>query len=266
MPPDDYDIDTKHASAARSYDYVQGGEDHYAVDRRTVDMLDDMFPGTRALARNNRRYLERLVQFLTEECGIRQFIDNGSGLPTRNNVHQIAQSIAPDARVVYVDNDPVVLAHQKVQALDAEHAAFLVEDASNVDEIMNHSDTRRLINFDQPVGLLYVSVLHLVPETTADPFDVVRRALGHLPPGSYLAISHLCSDEPEVRRDVTDFFVNATGGQFGKLRKKSEIRRFFDGLEIADPGLVDVNAWRPDGREEEQTTAWIEYGGVGRKT
>ncbi|MGH3319146.1 MAG: SAM-dependent methyltransferase [Streptosporangiaceae bacterium] len=265
MRPDEYDIDTKHASAARVYDYCLGGEDHYAVDRRSADMADEMFPGTKAALRNNRRYLERVVRFLAAECGIRQFIDNGSGLPTKNNAHQVAQSIAPDARVVYIDNDPVVLAHQKVHALETEHTAFLLADACDVDQIMTHPDTKRLIDLGRPIALLYLSFLHFIPETVADPFDVVRRALGYLAPGSYLAISHACSDDPAVRSGFDDLAVDATGGHFGKLRKRSEIRRFFEGLDVIDPGLVDVNTWRPDGREEQQAAVLIEYGGVARK-
>jgi hypothetical protein len=133
------DIDTKTPSGARVYDYMLGGTDNYVVDRIAADQTEMMMPGTKALARNNRRYMERVVRYLASECGIRQFIDNGSGLPTLNNVHHIAQTIAPKSRVVYIDNDPVVLRHQRVSALaENENTAFVLADATDVDEILAH--------------------------------------------------------------------------------------------------------------------------------
>jgi hypothetical protein len=266
MQPGDFaDIDTKTPSGARVYDYMLGGTDNYVVDRIAADQTEQMMPGTKALARNNRRYVERVVRYLAGECGIRQFIDNGSGLPTRSNVHHIAQAIAPESRVVYIDNDPVVLRHQRVSALaENENTAFVLADATNVEEILAHPETRRLIRPGEPTAALYMTFLHFIPDE-ADPWGMVRRMMGCLAPGSYLAVSQIVSDDPAVRQQMTEFALGNTKGNFGRFRKKQEVRAFFDGLEVAEPGLVNVNDWHPDGREEEQSTLWIEFGGVARK-
>jgi hypothetical protein len=259
------DIDTKTPSGARMYDYMLGGSDNYAVDRIAADQTERMMPGTKALARNNRRYMERVVRYLADECGIRQFIDNGSGLPTLNNVHHIAQAIAPESRVVYIDHDPVVLRHQRVSALaENENTAFVLADATNVEEILAHPETRRLIRPGEPTAALYMTFLHFIPDA-ADPWGMVRRMMNHLAPGSYLAVSQIVSDDPAVRQRMTEFALSNTKGNFGRFRKKQEVRAFFDGLEVAEPGFVNVNDWHPDGREEEQSTLWIEFGGVARK-
>jgi SAM-dependent methyltransferase len=263
---DDFaDIDTKTPSGARVYDYMLGGTDNYAVDRIAADQTERMVPGTKALARNNRRFMERVVRFLAQDCGIRQFIDNGSGLPTRNNVHHIAQAVDPGARVIYIDKDPVVLRHQKVSALaENENTAFVLADATDVAGILAHPETRRLLNPGEPAAALYFTFMHFIPDE-ADPWGMVRRMMDSLAPGSYLAISQIVSDDPEIRRRMTEFALDNTRGDFGRFRKKQEVRAFFDGLEVVEPGLVDINHWRPDGREEEQATLWIEFGGVARK-
>lgn len=260
------DLDAKTAAVARMYDYTLGGTDNYQVDRQAVADLADIFPGTFIEARSNRRYLERVVQYLVGECGIRQFIDNGSGLPTQRNVHQVAQQVNPDARVVYVDNDPVVLRHQKVSALLAsDHStAFILEDARNLDRVLDHPDTKRLIRRDEPVGLLYLSFLHLIPDDD-DPLGLVRRAMDWAAPGSYLAISHGASDDPETRRAVNDLFMRVTGGHFGRIKETAEVREFFDGLEVADPGLVRTAGWRAEIPPDLLDLKVYEYGGVGRK-
>lgn len=267
QPDDDFpNIDTRQPSVARGYDYMLGGTENYEVDRRAAEALEDMFPGTYALARNNRRYLERVVRYLAGECGIRQFIDHGTGLPTQNNVHQVAQSVAPGSRVVYVDIDPVVLAHGHVKALLAEDksTAFIEADACDTDVILSHPDTRRLINFDEPVAALYISFFHCIPDAR-DPLGIVRQLMGRLVSGSYLAISHLVSNDPQTREKITGFMLGASGGNWGRVRREDEVQAFFEGLEIIKPGLVNVNDWRPDGREEEQTSGWVEYGGLARK-
>lgn len=267
MPPDDFpEIDTQTASIARLYDYMLGGTDNYPADRQAAEALEDMFPGAFAGARNNRRYLERVVRYLAGECGVGQFIDFGSGLPTRNNVHQVAQSVNPAARVVYVDSDPVVLRHQKFHALlpDDKSTAFIEEDARNVELILGHPDTQRLIDFSQPVAALYISFLHCIPDAD-DPWRLVRRTMDRLVPGSYLALSHGVSDKPEVRQKVTEILVAASGGNWGRLREPAEVARFFDGLDVVEPGLVKVTAWRSDGGDEEETAMGYEYGGVARK-
>jgi hypothetical protein len=265
MQPDGFaDIDTKAPSGARMYDYMLGGTDNYAVDRTAIDQVENMLPGTKAIARNNRRFLERAARYLAGECGIRQFLDNGSGLPTQENVHQIVQRIDPGSRVVYVDNDPVVVRHQKVDMLAAnQNTAFILADARNVDEILEHSDTRRLLDFGKPVAVLYVSFLHFITDED-DPWGMVRRMMTRLAPGSYLVISHVVSDSPAVRQLVTDY-VSTVGTRFGRVRERDEVRAFFDGLELVEPGLVNVRDWRPDGADEEESRQWVIFGGVGRK-
>jgi SAM-dependent methyltransferase len=267
MQPDDFpEIDTRTASVARVYDYMLGGTDNYEIDRRAADMGEDLMPGSFALTRNNRRYLERVVHYLAGECGIRQFIDNGSGLPTQNNVHQVAQKAGPGSKVVYVEIDPVVLAHGRVKALLAEDdsTAFIQADACDVGRVLSHPDTQRLIDFDEPVAVLYFSFLHSIPDAR-DPGGVVRQMTDRLAPGSYLAISHFTSDDPEFREKATRFILESLGGDWGRVRSREEVAEFFDGLEIVPPGLVKAVEWHPDGREEEQSPNWFEYGGVARK-
>jgi S-adenosyl methyltransferase len=259
------DIDTKTPSGARVYDYMLGGTDNYAIDRMTAEQTERMLPGTMALARNSRRFMERVVGYLAGDCGIRQFIDNGSGLPTRNNVHHIAQAIAPRSRVLYIDSDPVVLRHQKVSALaENQDTAFILADAASVEEILSHPEATRLLDPGEPAAALYLTFLHFIPDE-ANPAGMIGRMMSRLAPGSYLAISQVVSDDAEVRRQMTEFALDNTRGNFGRFRKKQEVRAFFNGLDVVEPGLVDVNYWHPDGREEEQSSRWIEFGGVARK-
>jgi len=262
----DQDLDTKNASAARMYDYALGGTDNYLVDRQGAVYISDIWPEAFIEARSNRRYLERVVEYLARECGIRQFIDNGSGLPTQRNVHQVAQDVDPSARVVYIDNDPVVLRHQRVKALLAEDrsTAFILDDVRNLNDILDHPDTKRLINFGEPVALLYLTFLHFIPDSD-DPFGLVRRFMDRLAPGSYLAISHVASDDPEARRAVTDILTQLTSGHFGRIRDTAEVRSFFDGLEVVEPGLGRIAGWRAEIPEELRDLKVFEYGGVGRK-
>jgi hypothetical protein len=264
---DDFpDLDTKTATAARMYDYVLGGTDNYLVDRQGAAHVADIWPEAFIEARSNRRFLERVVQYLAAERGIRQFIDNGSGLPTQRNVHQVAQEIDPGARVVYVDHDPIVLRHQKVKALvaDDQSTAFILEDARQLDSVLDHPDTRRLIRFDEPVGVLFVSFLHFIPDSD-DPLGLVRRFMDRMAPGSFLAISHVVAEDREAGRAVGELLSQLTGGQFGRVRTTGEVKSVFDGMEVAEPGLVRTAGWRADIPEELLDLKVFEYGGVGRK-
>jgi hypothetical protein len=266
MQQDDFtDIDSKHASGARMYDYMLGGTDNHAVDRAMIDHLESAMPGTKAIARNNRRFLERVVRYLSRECGIRQFIDNGSGLPTQDNVHQIAQSIVPGSRVVYVDNDPVVARHQKVAALAEDpNTAFVFGDACDVDAVLGHPATRRLIDLTEPVGVLYLALFHFIPDES-DPWAVTRRMMSRVAAGSYLALSHMVTDDATVRDLVSGLSREPMGGRLGRLRRRHEVAAFFDGLELVEPGLADITDWRPDGPQEGQSWQWAAYGGVARR-
>jgi len=247
------------------YDYYLGGTNNFEADRIACMALDKIVPGTRGLAINNRSYLTRVVHALAKDYGVRQFIDIGTGLPTQDNVHQVARRVHPDARVVYVDCDPIVSVHGKVLIPDDGSTAFLLEDVRHTEDILGHAETQRLINFDEPVAALYISFLHQIPDTD-DPGGLVRLMMSRLAPGSFVAISHLVSADPELRGRLTDLMLNATGGNWGRVRTKPEVDKFLSDLEAIPPGLAEVTTWRPgDTAAEEQTYDWIEYGGVARK-
>jgi hypothetical protein len=176
----------------------------------------------------------------------------------------VAKSAHPDARVVYVDNDPIVSVHARALISDDDSTVFLLEDVRNTDGILNHPSTRRLIDFDEPVAALYISFLHQIPDRD-DPGGLVRRMMNRLAPGSFLAISHLVSADPELRARLTDLMLTATQGNWGRVRTKPEVGKFFGELEIMPPGQVEITTWRPDDTvAEEQTFDWIEYGGLAR--
>jgi hypothetical protein len=258
-------IDPSKAHVARMYDYYLGGSNNFESDRVACMELDKLVPGTRGLAINNRSYLVRVVRALARDYGVEQFIDIGTGLPTQNNVHQVAKSAHPGTRVVYVDNDPIVSVHARALISDDDSTVFLLEDARNTDAILNHPGTQRLINFDEPVAALYISFLHQIPDRD-DPAGLVRHMMSRLAPGSFLAISHLVSADPELRARLTDLMLTATQGNWGRVRTKPEVDKFFGELEVMPPGRAEITTWRPDDTAaEEQTFDWIEYGGLARK-
>jgi hypothetical protein len=261
------EIDASVPTAARMYDHYLGGKDNYAVDRAACEELDKVVPSTRALALNNRRFLQRVVRTLAQEYGLRQFLDHGSGLPTQNNVHQVAQGIDPDSRVVYVDNDPMVLVHGRALLEQNERTAVIQADMRETEGIFSHPDTQRLIDFSQPVALLFNSVFHCIPDSETDgPPAVVRRVTERLAPGSFLVMCQLVSEDPQVREFVTDFMDKATQGHWGRVREEKDVAQWFEGLEILEPGLVEVSTWRPDSEvaPRQLTHEWVEFGGVGR--
>ncbi|GAT80661.1 hypothetical protein STXM2123_1362 [Streptomyces sp. F-3] len=259
-------IDEKVPTAARMYDYYLGGKDNYAADRAACEELDKVVPSTRRLALNNRRFLQRAVRVLAEEYKIRQFLDHGSGLPTQDNVHQIAQRVDPESRVVYVDNDPMVLVHGRALLQQNEHTAVIHADMRDTDGIFSHPETRRLIDFSQPVAVLFNSVFHCIPDSDTDgPLAVVRRVRERLVPGSLMLMCQLVSDDPEVRAFVTDFMDKVTQGNWGRVRQEKDVAEWFEGLEIIEPGLVEVSTWRPDNEvvPRQLTYEWVEFGGIG---
>ncbi|MER5719391.1 SAM-dependent methyltransferase [Streptomyces sp. NPDC002132] len=260
-------IDATVPTAARMYDHYLGGKDNYAADRAACEELDKVVPSTRALALNNRRFLQRVVRTLTQEHGIRQFLDHGSGLPTQDNVHQVAQRVDPTAHVVYVDNDPMVLVHGRALLEQDERTTVIHADLRETEAIFQHPDTERLIDFSQPVAVLFNSVFHCIPDSGTDgPQAVVRRVTERLAPGSFLVMCQLVSEDPEVRDFVTNFMDQATQGHWGRVREEKDVAALFDGLEILPPGLVEVSTWRPDTEvaPRQLTQEWIEFGGVGR--
>lgn len=259
-------VDVRVPSVARMYDYYLGGKDNYAVDREAVAQLDEMAPSTKPLAINNRRFLQRAVRVLAEEYGVRQFLDHGSGLPTQDNVHQVAQRVDERARVVYVDNDPIVLAHGRALLDENDYTTVIQADMRDTEGILEHPDVVRLIDFDQPVAALFVSVLHCIPDSDG-PGELVQRVMDRLAPGSFAVINQLVSEDAATREWVTEFMGNATQGNWGRVRQEHEVVRYFDGLEVLPPGLVEISTWRPDSElgPKQQTTEWIEFGGIARK-
>ncbi|RAJ68985.1 S-adenosyl methyltransferase [Streptomyces sp. Amel2xB2] len=259
-------VDVTTPSVARMYDYYLGGKDNYEVDRRAVEELDKVVPSTRPLALNNRRFLQRVVRVLAEEYGVRQFLDHGSGLPTQDNVHQVAQRVDPEARVVYVDNDPIVLAHGRALLDENANTAVIQADLRDTEEIFGHPEVRRLIDLSEPVGALFVSVMHCIPDSS-DPGGLLRGIVERLPSGSFLVINQLVSEDKATRDFVTQFMAESTGDRWGRVRQAHEVERYFEGLEILEPGLGEINDWRADSElgPKQLTDEWYEFGGVARK-
>ncbi len=246
------------------YDWLLGGKDNFHSDREACDELLRLAPSTRELAVINRLYLKRVVHWLATN-GIRQFLDHGSGLPTQDNVHQVAQRVDEDCSVVYVDIDPVVLAHGRAALDENDRTAVIQADFRDTEGIFAHPDTQRLIDLDEPVAALFVSVLHCIPDSD-DPWGLVRRVADRLPSGSYLVICQLASDDEKTRESVTEFMRETTGGTWGRVRSFAEVDSYFDGLELVDPP-VDVSLWRPDSdlSPRQATQEWVEYGSLARK-
>jgi hypothetical protein len=263
-------INTGVPNPARIYDYFLGGKDNFPADREVAEQVVAIAPVALDIVEDNRAFLRRVVRFLAGEAGIRQFVDLGSGLPTQGNVHEIAQATAPDARVVYVDNDAMVVTHSRA-LLAGRNTVAIEADLRDPDSVMEHPEVRQLIDFDQPIALLLLAILHFVPDDE-DPFGVVARFRDALPAGSYLAISHGTRDIP-ARTDMSPEAMAEMGAKVERLyqlttaslvtRTHAQVERFFDGFDLLDPGLVEIQLWRPD--EADALLPGGFYGGVGRK-
>ena len=258
-------VDITVPNVARVYDCALGGKDNFAVDREIVAQINATIPyGTRP-AVENRAFLCRAVRFLVD-AGIRQFLDIGSGLPTQGNVHEIVHGVDPTARVVYVDYDPVAVAHSNA-LLDGVASAVAVQaDARDPDGILHHPKVRGMLDFTQPMAVLFVALLHVITDEE-DPHGIVARFRDAMAPGSYLVVSHFTTHEqpPELVAYVRKLFERSREPIVHRSRE--EILRFFDGLELVPPGLVTVTDWRPEragGEREEPPTRWV-LGGVGYK-
>ncbi|MCP2338925.1 SAM-dependent methyltransferase [Actinomadura rupiterrae] len=239
-------VDTTRPSPARIYDLSIGGDQHYAIDRQTSAQISRAFPDAPVSAVENRRLLVRVVAELAGR-GIRQFLDLGSGLPTQENVHQVAQRIAPDARVVYVDNDPMTHAHAHALLGDQQGVGYLDADLRDHESILNDPRTRALIRRDEPVALLMIAVLHFIPD--ADLPALLRAYIDALPSGSYVAISHASTTgmPADLLERIHATYDNAPSPLFP--RPAEQIRAMFDGLELLPPGLVSIVDWpAPQGR------------------
>ena len=266
LPPsaqDSVSFDTSVAHIARVYDYWLGGKDNFAADRVAGDEALQAYPDLVSSVRANRAFLARGVRYLAAEAGIRQFLDIGTGIPTANNTHEVAQAVAADSRVVYVDNDPIVLAHARALLVSGPSGAtdYLDADLRDTDRVLDYA--RERLDFTRPVGVMLVAVLHLVgPED--DPYGIVRQLIDAVPPGSYLLLSHVASDiEPEKMAEMGKR-LNRLLAQKGTYRSQPEVAAFFDGLDIVEPGVVPVQHWRPDSEVEAARRAAM-WGGIGRK-
>ena len=237
-------FDTSVAHQARMYDYVLGGKDNYAADRVAVEAWLKADPGVAASCRANRAFLGRAVRYLAQEAGVRQFLDIGTGIPTAGNTHEVAQAVAPESRVVYVDYDPVVLAHARALLISSEAGATEYIDADLRDTGTILTRAAGLLDFSQPVAVTLLAILHAIPDSD-DPYAIVARIMDAVPSGSYLAISHAGSDLLDRQtldsvRGIVTQMVHLEPG----FRSREQVRRFFDGLGLVEPGLVRAEDWR----------------------
>lgn len=261
---------TRQATPARMYDYYLGGVHNFPADREAAERVIAQFPLARAAAQANRAFLRRAVRHVVQ-AGVRQLLDVGSGIPTVGNVHEVAQGIAPESRVVYVDIDPVAVA-ESLEILDGNPNATAIRgDLLDPQAILDHQAVRNLIDFDQPVGLVLAAVLHFVADD-AQAFDVVAQLLKPMPAGSYLVLSHGAAetympdtDQARVAGDV----YKQRAATAGAVRTRSDVARFFTGFELVDPGVAWVTEWHPDGEVQPEFAGHPErcgvWGAVGRK-
>jgi hypothetical protein len=257
-----FDITVAHQ--ARMYDYLLGGKDHYAPDRAAAEEMLKIYPDTGFSARANRAFLGRAVRYLAGEAGIRQFLDIGTGIPTAGNTHGVAQAIAPESRVVYVDYDPIVLAHARaLLTSNAEGATeYIDSDLRDTGTIL--SQAAQLLDFTKPVAITLLSILHAVLDAD-DPYAIVATIMDAVPPGSYLAISHAASDliDPGALEGLYGSFKGKVQQQF-QWRTREQVARFFAGMDLVEPGLVQVDDWRPEpGTDGTRKSAM--WAAVGRK-
>jgi SAM-dependent methyltransferase len=251
-------------NVARVYDALLGGKDNFAADRDAAARLRELLPDVARAARENRYFLERVVRYLVGQAGIRQIIDLGAGLPTRDNVHEVAQRIAPATRVVYVDNDPVVVRHGMALLATNENVAMAEADLRAPRAIITHPDTRRLIDFGGPVAVLMLASLHFVTDA-GDPRAVLREWRDTLAAGSYLAISHITADEVEPATAKAAREVYADASAPAVPRTLAEVEAFFDGFDLVPPGVVNINSWPVPVPEYAAEDRVLLYGGVGRR-
>lgn len=258
-------VDPHKASVARIYDAMLGGEHNYAIDREALAAFTAIDPQVRALARANRAFLGRAVRFLAAS-GVRQFLDLGSGIPTQGNVHEVAQAAAPGSRVVYVDNDPVAVAHSTALLEGNPDAAVVSADIRKPAEVLASPQVRELIDFDRPVGVLMITIMHFITHDE-DPAGLVAAYREGLPAGSWLAMSHATDqDRPDTAAAVGRLYRSRATSPV-TARSHDEIAGLFSGFDLVDPGLVYVPLWRPDPGEElpEKPSEFWVYAGVGRK-
>ncbi len=259
------EINTSVASPARIYDYWLGGKDNFPADQEAAEQVIEVFPGIIPGVRANRAFLGRAVRYLAGEAGIRQFLDIGTGLPTKDNTHEVAQSVAPESRIVYVDNDPIVLVHARALLAGTPQGAtdYIQADLRDPDKILQGAAAT--LDFTKPVAITLLMILMLLTDD-GDPYGIVARLLEAVPSGSYLVISHPASDVDSGEiAEAYERLNERMGATQGTLRSHAEVARFFDGLEMVEPGLVQLHRWRPDPGDPGLDRDVPAYAGVGRK-
>jgi hypothetical protein len=258
------EFDTGVAHQARMYDYLLGGKDNYAADRAAAEEGIKLYPDLAFTARANRGFLGRAVRYLAAEAGIRQFLDIGTGIPTAGNTHHIAQQVAPESRIVYVDYDPIVLAHARALLTSNKAGAteYVHADLRDTGTILRQA--RELLDFTRPVAITLIAILHAIPDDD-EPHAIVASLVDAVPPGSYLAVSHPGSDliPPETLREMTDI-GKRRGQQEYTSRSGEQVARFFDGMDLVEPGLVRVEEWRPEPEPSDTGRSFV-WSAVGRK-
>jgi S-adenosyl methyltransferase len=254
-------IDLDRPNAARMYDYALGGSHNFAVDREMVEKVEAMMPGSSLVAHANRAFLRRAVRFCLD-AGIRQFLDIGSGIPTVGTVHEVAQAVAPQSRVVYVDVDPVAVAHGQALLQDNPTATTIAGDIRRPAEILADPRLVKLLDFSQPVAVLLIAILHFIPDDD-DPWSIVAKLRDRLVPGSYLVVTHGTPEELPDEADTVGQLYRTTSNPLS-LRARSEIERFFTGFELVEPGVTWVTSWRPEPEDDVAERREILVG-VGRR-
>ncbi|WP_158847120.1 SAM-dependent methyltransferase [Saccharothrix deserti] len=260
------DIDLGRPSIARVYDYWLGGAHNFAVDRAVGDKVLADVPVLKSVILNHRAFLRRAVRFMLSQ-GIRQFLDLGSGIPTVGNVHEIAQSTDPDARVVYVDVDPVAVAHSRAILTGNELVNVLQTDVRDAKQVLESTEVQSLLDFDRPIGVLMVALLHFVPDSD-DPHGIVADYRDAIPSGSFLAISHAGYEEGEWDPAWDDAKTTYNRGVSEMTyRRKQEVQALFDGFELVEPGVARLPLWRPESPDDldENSAHFLSFGAVGRK-
>ena len=256
-------IDLTRPSAARVYDYYLGGSHNFSVDRQMAQEAIQMWPELPSMMQSNRGFLRRAVTYLAHQ-GVDQFVDIGSGIPTVGNVHEVANRVNPDAHVVYVDNDPVAVAHSRAILGPTPTAAVIEADLRDAPGLFDASALREMVDLERPVGLLLVAVLHFISEGD-DPYSAVHRCLDQLCPGSYLVLSHASADgQPSLATSHQGLYERTPTPM--SMRTGEQISGFFAGLEMVEPGLVPISQWRPEDDDEDTAgKRMVGYAGVGRK-
>ena len=257
-------LDTSVASIARIYDYWLGGKDNFKADRDAAEQMIQQYPDIVAGVRKNRAFLGRAVHYLAAEAGIRQFLDIGTGLPSSNNTHEVAQRAAPDVRIVYVDNDPIVLSHAQALLTSTPEGACAYVDADIRDTAKILKDAANLLDFSRPVAVCLIMILQFIPDED-DPVSIVRALVDAIPSGSYLTVAHPASDVDQHVGPALRQLSTRMGGTRAVPRSHQEVSRFFDGLEMVEPGLVQLHRWRPGTGLDDTGRDLAAYGAVARK-